>query len=159
MIQYLETCSPIFHSVSCWRSQAGTFLKKKKKTKDEIIQKGKMDSLYWRKLGWVGWVGDLLSSKEAWHLFDISPIWTVNLFSLKFKKGVVPIWHITRVWTVNLLSQVQKRRGVYLTYHQSEQWIYSLSHSKEEWCYLTHHQSLNSEFIISQVQKRNGVIW
>ena len=138
MIQYLETCSPIFHSVSCWRSQAGTFLKKKKKkTKDEIIQKGKMGSLYWRKLGWVGWVGggDLLSSKEAWHLFDISPIWTVNLFSLKFKRGVVPIWHITRVWTVNLLSQVQKRRGVYLTYHQSEQWIYS------------------------HIQKRNGVIW
>ena len=185
MIQYLETCSPIFHSVSCWRSQAGTFLKKKKKTKDEIIQKGKMGSLYWRKLGWVGWVGG------GW--------------SLKFKRGLAFIWHITNLNSEFIFSQVQKRCGAYLTYHQSlnsefiissskeawrlsdispvwtvnllsltfkrgmvlsdtspesKQWIYYLSSSKEEWCYLINHQSLNSEFIISLLLKRyNAFTW
>ena len=182
MIQYLETCSPIFHSVSCWRSQAGIFLKKKKKKKqtpkDEIIPKGRMGSLYWRKLGRVG-----------------------GEWSLKFKRGVAFIWHITSLNSEFIFSQVQKRRGTYLTCHQSEQWIYYpssskeawclsdispqseqwiyskfkrgmvlsdtspeskqgiyyLSSSKEEWCYLTNHQSLNSEFIISLVLKRECV--
>lgn len=137
MIQYLETCSPIFHSVSCWRSQAGIFLKKKKKkTKVEIIQKGKMGSLYWRKLGWVGWVGG------GW--------------SLKFKRGVAFIWHIT---SLNSEFTLTFKRGRVLsdTSPESKQWIYCLSSSKEEWCYLTNHQSLNSEFITSLLLKRECV--